>query len=133
MNQVSLLRCIDWFSRTTGVGITVDWQSCRIAGIDLSKQVSIAAQGKTVEELVDTLAKENGLVFQLDKQGLPILRASQEAMEKRLPSEWSIEGLLPASTEQEIASLLLEMSQCSDLCSLQKRSSAVDRSSHTAR
>jgi hypothetical protein len=119
LNQVSLLRCIDWFSRATGVGITVDWQSCRIAGIDLSKQVSMSAQGKTVEELVDTLAKENGLVFQLDKQGLPVLRASQEAMEKRLPSEWSIEGLLPASTEQEIGSLLLEMSQCGDICSLQ--------------
>ncbi|MEQ1826938.1 MAG: hypothetical protein ABL921_13370 [Pirellula sp.] len=116
MNETSLLRCIDWFSRTTGVGITLDWQSCRAAGIDVSKKLQMNVQRKTVAELIAQVVTENGLEWTLDKQGLPVIRAPRAAIEAQLPRDWNVAGLFPKGFEKEGCDLLLQLWQYDDVC-----------------
>ena len=76
-DKISLLRCIDLFGRMTGIGITVDWKSCRVAGIDLSKKVVINEKDKSIAEMMERLVQENGLEWVLDGNGLPVISASK--------------------------------------------------------
>jgi len=117
IKDTNFLRCIDSFGRMTGVGITVDWQSCRIAGIELTKPLQLDVQGKTVAELVAELVENMGLEWTLDKQGLPVISASRAAMESKLPLDWSVPDLFAEGFEQQSCDALLRLWGYEDVCS----------------
>ncbi len=116
-DKISLLRCIDLFGRMTGIGITVDWQSCRLAGIDLAKNVDINEKDKTVAELMTQLVQANGLEWTMNGNGLPVISASKAAMEAKLPVDWSTAGLFPEGAEREACDALLRLWGYDDVCS----------------
>ncbi len=115
-DKISLLRCIDLFGRMTGVGITIDWQSCRVAGIDLAKKVDIDEKDKSIAELMAQLVQSNGLEWALDGNGLPIISASKAAMEAKLQVDWTTTGLFPEGSEQEASNALLRLWGYDDVC-----------------
>ncbi len=115
--DISLLRCIDLFGRMTGVGITVDWQSCRIAGIDLAKKIDIEEKDKTIAELVSQIVLANGLEWSLDAKGLPVVSAPKAAMEARLQLDWSTAGLFQDGSEREGCETLIRLWEYQDVCS----------------
>lgn len=121
IKDTSVLRCIDLFSKMTGVGITVDWQSCRIAGIDLTKKLDMEEKGKTIAELLTLLAASNQLELSFDNLGLPKLTASRSAMEAKLPASWNIAELLTGPDSkpgdaQLAADLLIKLWGFGDRC-----------------
>ena len=115
-DKISLLRCIDLFGRMTGIGITVDWQSCRVAGIDLAKKVDINEKDKTIAELMTQLVQANGLEWTFNGNGLPVISASKAAMEAKLPVDWSTAGLFPEGAEREACDALLRLWGYDDVC-----------------
>ena len=117
IKDTNFLRCIDSFGRMTGVGITVDWQSCRIAGIELTKPLQLDSQGKSVAELVAEIVENMGLEWTLDKQGLPVISASRAAMESKLPLDWSVPDLFEEGFEQQSCDALLRLWGYEDVCS----------------
>jgi hypothetical protein len=117
IKDTNFLRCIDSFGRMTGVGITVDWQSCRIAGIELTKPLQLDSQGKSVGELVAEIVENMGLEWTLDKQGLPVISASRAAMESKLPLDWSVPDLFAEGFEQQSCDTLLRLWGYEDVCS----------------
>ena len=117
IKDTNFLRCIDSFGRMTGVGITVDWQSCRIAGIELTKPLQLDSQGKSVAELVAEIVENMGLEWTLDKQGLPVISASRAAMESKLPLDWSVPDLFAEGFEQQSCDALLRLWGYEDVCS----------------
>ncbi len=117
IKDTNFLRCIDFFGRMTGVGITVDWQSCRIAGIELTKPLQLDSQGKSVAELVAEIVENMGLEWTLDKQGLPVISASRAAMESKLPLDWSVPDLFAEGFEQQSCDALLRLWGYEDVCS----------------
>ena len=116
IKDTNFLRCIDSFGRMTGVGITVDWQSCRIAGIELTKPLQLDSQGKSVAELVAEIVENMGLEWTLDKQGLPVISASRAAMESKLPLDWSVPDLFAEGFEQQSCDALLRLWGYEDVC-----------------
>ncbi len=121
IKDTSVLRCIDLFSKMTGVGITVDWQSCRVAGIDLTKRMDMEENGKTIAELVTLLAARNQLEMSFDNLGLPKLAASRLAMETRLPTSWNVTEALTSpdskpGDSQLAADLLIKLWGFGDRC-----------------
>ncbi len=117
IKDTNFLRCIDSFGRMTGVGITVDWQSCRIAGIELTKPMQLDSQGKSIAELVAEIVENMGLEWTLDKQGLPVISAPRAAMESTLPLDWSVPDLFAEGFEQQSCDALLRLWGYEDLCS----------------
>ena len=115
--DISLLRCIDLFGRMTGVGITVDWQSCRVAGIDLAKKIEIDEKDKTIAELVSLVILANGLEWSLNADGLPIVSASKAAMEAKSQPDWSTAGLFQEAAEREACETLIRVWEYQDVCS----------------
>ena len=115
--DISLLRCIDLFGRMTGVGITVDWQSCRIAGIDLAKKIDIDEKDKTIAELVSQIVLANGLEWNLDAKGLPVISAPKAAMEAKSQLDWSTAGLFQVGSEREGCETLIRLWEYQDVCS----------------
>ncbi len=116
-DKISLIRCIDLFGRMTGIGITVDWQSCRVAGIDLAKKVDINEKDKSIAELMTQLVQANGLEWTMNGNGLPVISASKAAMEAKLPVDWSTAGLFPEGAEREACDALLRLWGYDDVCS----------------
>ena len=121
IKDTSVLRCIDLFSKMTGVGITVDWQSCRIAGIDLTKRLDMEEKDKTIAELLALLAASNQLELSFDNLGLPKLTATRSAMEAKLPASWNIAELLTGPDSkpgdaQIAADLLIKLWGFGDRC-----------------
>ena len=114
--NISLLRCIDLFGRMTGVGITVDWQSCRVANIDLTKSIEIDEKDKTIAELVSEVIRANGLEWNLDANGLPVVSAPKAAMEAKSTRDWSTKGLFQ-SNEREACETLIRLWEYQDVCS----------------
>ena len=115
--DISLLRCIDLFGRMTGIGITVDWQSCRVAGIDLAKKIDIDEKDKTIAELVSQIVLANGLEWNLDTKGLPVISASKAAMEAKSQFDWSTKGLFQEGAEREGCETLIRLWEYQDVCS----------------
>lgn len=97
MKGPSVLRCIDLFSKMTGIGITIDWQSCRVAGIDLTKSMDIEEKDKTIDELLALITANHQLELSFNNLGLPKLGATQAAMEAKLPTNWNVAELLTNS------------------------------------
>jgi hypothetical protein len=115
--DTSLLRCIDLFGRMTGIGITVDWQSCRIAGIDLAKKIDIDEKDKTIAELVSQIVLANGLEWSFDDKGLPVVSAPKAAMEAKSQLDWSTSGLFQSGSEREGCETLIRLWEYQDVCS----------------
>ncbi|MCY2985490.1 MAG: hypothetical protein NTY15_17830 [Planctomycetota bacterium] len=115
--DISLLRCIDLFGRMTGVGITVDWQSCRIAGIDLAKKMDIDEKDKTIAELVSQIVLANGLEWSFDAKGLPVVSAPKATMEAKSQIDWSTAGLFQDGAEREGCETLIRLWEYQDVCS----------------
>lgn len=116
VEKIGLLRCIDLFGRMAGVGISVDWQSCRIAAIDLTAKVDVNAENKSIAEMVAELIKERGLVLTIDPDGLPVVSASKEAMESKLPTDWTLVGIFPDGKEKQAGDDLLRLWGYDDVC-----------------
>ncbi len=115
-DKISLLRCIDLFGRMTGIGITVNWQSCRVAGIDLAKKVDINEKDKSISELMTQLIQANDLEWTMNGNGLPVISASKAAMEAKLPVDWSTAGLFSEGAEREACDALLRLWGYDDVC-----------------
>ncbi len=115
---ISLLRCIDMFGRMSGVGVAVDWQSFQVAGIDLSKKIDINVENKSIAEMMSQLVSDHGLVWTLDPAGVPVVSASKEAMESKLPTDWSIAGLFPTEAAKLGCEDLLRLWGYDDVCRL---------------
>lgn len=115
--DISFLRCIDLFGRMTGIGITVDWQSCRVAGVDLTKKIDIDEKDKTIAELVSQIVLANGLEWSLDDKGLPVISASKAAMEAKSQFDWSTKGLFQEGLEREGSETLIRLWEYQDVCS----------------
>ena len=115
--DISLVRCIDLLGRMTGIGITLDWQSCRVAGIDLAKKISIDEKEKSIAELMEKIIQENGLEWTLDRLGLPVIYASKAAAAAKAPTDWSIAGLFTAESEREGCDALIQLWGYEGVCS----------------
>lgn len=100
IDDTNLLRCIDMFGKITGVGITVDWQSCRLAGIDVTRKIQLEGKEKSIHDVVMQLVANHGLEWSLDNEGLPIIKAPEAAMNAKLPVDWSVAELFPVGSEQ---------------------------------
>ena len=109
VKEISLLRCFDLFGRMADIGITVDWQSCRVAGIDLAKKIDINEKGKSIAELIEQIVLANGLAWRLDGSGLPVVSAPIAAMESKARVDWSTAGLFPDGSEQEGCNALIRL------------------------
>ena len=116
VKDISLLRCFDMFGRMADIGITVDWQSCRVAGFDLAKKIDINEKGKSIAELVEQIIQANGLAWRLDENGLPVVSAPNAAMESRVRVDWSTAGLFPDGFEQEGCKTLIRLWGYDDVC-----------------
>ena len=115
--DMSIIEAFDLFGRMTGVGITVDWQSCRIAGIDLTKKLQLDVKAKSIAEVVTQIVESNGLVWTIDNLGgLPIVSAPLTAMESKLPKDWSVSDLFPQGSEQQGCDVLLRLWGYDDVC-----------------
>ena len=115
--DISLVRCIDLLGRMTGIGITLDWQSCRVAGIDLAKKISIDEKEKSIAELMEKIIQENDLEWTLDGLGLPVVSASKAAAAAKATTDWSIAGLFPAGSEREGCDALIQLWGYESICS----------------
>ena len=115
--DISLVRCIDMFGRMSGVGITLDWQSCRVAGIDVAKKISIDAKDKSLAEMMEQIVMENGLEWSLDGNGLPVVSAAKLANEASSKIDWSITGLFPSGAEREGCDALIKLWGYENVCS----------------
>ncbi len=116
VKDISLLRCFDMFGRMADIGITVDWQSCRVAGIDFGKKIDINERGKSIAELVEQIVLANGLAWRIDGSGLPVVSAPQAAMESKVRVDWSIAGLFPDGSEVEGCSALIRLWGYENVC-----------------
>ena len=116
-NETSLLRCIDLFGQLTGIGITMDWQSCRVAGIDITKKIEINQENKSVAGILEQIVQANGLEWTLDDLRLPVISAPLKVMEAKMQIDWSIAGLFPEGTEQAGCEALIRLWGCDDVCS----------------
>jgi hypothetical protein len=76
-----LLRCIDWFSKLSNTGITVDWLDLQLAGVDWSEPMVIEGQNVTIGELLTQLLATRGLELVVDEAGFPHVRPGQERMQ----------------------------------------------------
>jgi len=106
------------FSRMTEVGVTVDWQSCRVAGIDISKRIELNFTNKLVSEMLEQIVQDNGLVLTMDPIGLPVISAPKELTESKMNIDWSISGLFPAGGEKQGCEDLLRLWGYDDVCRL---------------
>ena len=116
VKDISILRCFDMFGRMADIGITVDWQSCRVAGIDLSKKIEINEKGKSIAELVEKIILTSGLAWRLDGSGLPVVSAPKTAMESKVRVDWSTAGLFPDGSEQEGCNALIRLWGYDNVC-----------------
>ncbi len=116
--EISLLRCIDVFSQMSGIGITIDWESCRIAGVDITKNIELSAANKSVAEMMEQLVRENGLIWTMAPTGLPIISASQEAMESRTKNDWPITPLFETGAAKQACEDLIKLWGYDDVCHL---------------
>lgn len=114
--DTSLLRWIDLFGRMTGIGISVDWQSCRVAGIDITKKIEIHAENKSVATIVDEIVQSNGLEWTLDDLRLPVISAPKKKMDGTMQIDWSIAGLFPEGAEQAGCDALIRLWGSDDVC-----------------
>ena len=115
--DISLVRCIDLLGRMTGIGITLDWQSCRVAGIDLAKKISIDEKEKSIAELMEKIVQENDLEWTLDGLGMPVVFASRAVAAAKAPTDWSIAGLFPAGSEPAGCDALIQLWGYENVCS----------------
>ena len=115
--DISLVRCIDLFGRMTGVGITLDWQSCRAAGIDFAKKISIDEKDKSIAALMEQLVQSNGLEWTIDGLGLPVVSASKTALGVNTSIDWSIAGLFAVGSEREGCEALIQLWGYESVCS----------------
>ncbi|MCU0708374.1 MAG: hypothetical protein MUF23_08790 [Pirellula sp.] len=76
-----LLRCIDWFSKLSNVGITADWLDLQLAGVDWSEPIVIEGENATLGELISKLLSDRGLELVIDEAGFPHVRPGQERMQ----------------------------------------------------
>ena len=113
---ISLLRCFDLFGRMKDIGITVDWQSCRVAGIDLAKRIDINEKDKSAAEIVEQIVLSNGLEWRLDDNGLPIVSAPRTAMQAKGRVDWSIQEIFPDGAEQEGCTALIRLWGYDNVC-----------------
>ncbi len=115
--NTSLLRCIDLFGRLSGIGITVDWQSCRVAGIDITQKIEIDAENKSVAAIVEEIVQSQGLEWTLGDLRLPVISAPKKRMDLKMQIDWSIVGLFPEGAEQAGCGTLIKLWGCDDVCS----------------
>lgn len=116
MQDASLLRCIDWFGRTTGVGITLDWQSLRAAGIDPSQKISFESQRKTAGEILGEIINTHHLEWSISPQGLPVVRAPNAVIDSRMPKDWSVTQYVTTNNEAELCQQLLRLWGAESFC-----------------
>lgn len=97
-----LLRCIDWFSKITNVGISADWLELNLAGVDFQEPIVLEGENLTVGELLDQLCSQRELELVVDPSGFPRIHPSEE----RLASLIGPNGIL--NTDQAVNDLPLE-------------------------
>jgi hypothetical protein len=100
VKNTSLLRCIDLLGRIAGVGIGVDWESCRVAGIELSKPIDISATDKSLAEILDSLVESHQMVLSTNPDGTLLLSASTQAMNAGAVKDWSVSSLFQGGSDQ---------------------------------
>ncbi len=115
-SNTSFLRCIDLFGRLTGIGITVDWQSCRVAGIDITQKIEIDAENKSVATIVEEIVQSKGLEWTLSDLRLPVISAPKKRMDLKMQIDWSVVGLFPEGAEQTGCDTLIKLWGCDDVC-----------------
>jgi len=114
--EISLLQCIDVFGRMTGVGITLDWQACRVAGIDINKKFPINETNTTIFEMFEKVVQANGLVWSLDVLGLPVVTVPTDVMSAKMKIDWSVAGLFAGGMEQEGCDVLIRLWGYDGMC-----------------
>jgi hypothetical protein len=101
-----LLRCIDWFSKLSNTGITVDWLDLQLAGLDWSEPMVIEGQNLTIGELLTQLLASRGLELVVDELGFPHVRPGLERMQTAVGPEGALNienALKMLSVEQKDA------------------------------
>jgi hypothetical protein len=108
---------LEEIGRLTGVGITIDWQSIRAAGLDDKPSVPWKFEGKSIESMLDEILLAQQLVLKVDAKGNPIVQP--RALPKK-PSEtvaWDLKEFCPTGFAGETAELLISMWELKDVCS----------------
>jgi hypothetical protein len=112
--NLPLSACVDFFSRATGVGITIDWESMRAAGLDEKMTLSCDFQKKNYNEILTELLDLHGLSIEVE-DGFPNIRPKAVNTENQLAS-LDLSGRVPKGFEQKIAEQLVALWELEAKC-----------------
>lgn len=112
--NLPLSACMDFFSRATGIGITIDWESMRAAGLDEKMTLSCDFQKKNYAEILTELLDLQGLRIEL-VDGFPIVRPKAVNAENQL-APLDLSGKVPNGFEQKIAEQLVALWELEPKC-----------------
>jgi len=96
---MSLLRCIDWFSKITGTGVTVDWFDMNLAGVDLRESVELSGENESLAAILQKVLEPRHLELVVDEDGFPHIRPMLEGVTRAFAEGGSLD---PSASLQSI-------------------------------
>jgi hypothetical protein len=112
--DMSLATCMEFFSRATAVGITIDWESIRAAGLDEKMSLSCDLQKKNIKEILTELLDRQGLGIEVE-DGFPIVRPRTLDAPPPLVT-LDLSGIVPNGSEQKLAEQLVMLWELEARC-----------------
>jgi hypothetical protein len=112
--DMSLATCMDFFSRATAVGITIDWESIRATGLDEKISLSCDLQKKTLKEILIEILDRQGLGIEVE-DGFPIVRPKTTETPPELAT-FDLSDIVPNGSEQKLAEQLVMLWELEAKC-----------------
>ena len=112
--DMSLVACMEFFSRATAVGITIDWESIRAAGLDEKISLSCDLQKKNFKEILGEILDPQGLEIEIE-DGFPIVRPKTLNTPPPLAT-LDLSGIVPNGSEQKFAEQLVMLWEMESKC-----------------
>lgn len=112
--DMPLATCMDFFSRATAVGITIDWESIRAVGLNEKISLSCDLQKMNFKEILDEILDRQGLGIEV-QDGFPIVRPKTTDTPPELAT-LNLSSVVPIGSEQKLAEQLVMLWELEAKC-----------------
>jgi hypothetical protein len=116
-NETPFTVGLEEIGRLTGVGVTIDWQSIRAAGLNDKPLVTWKFEGKSIDAMLDEVLLAHQLALKLDAKGYPIIQPRALPTKPSETVAWDLREFCPEGFAGETAELLISMWELKDVCS----------------
>lgn len=116
-NETPFTVGLEEIGRLTGVGVTIDWQSIRAAGLNDKPLVTWKFEGKSIDAMLDEVLLAHQLALKVDAKGNPIIQPRALPTKPPETVAWDLKEFCPVGFAGETAELLISMWEFKDVCS----------------